>query len=49
MTWDEARRLSGREVLRTDEVAPDPTEDPILYLKEARKEDEDKKKWTSGS
>jgi thioredoxin 1 len=49
VTWDEARRLSGREVPRTDEVGPDPTEDPILYLKEVRKEDEEKKRWTSGS
>jgi hypothetical protein len=41
MTRAEARRLSGRE---NDERGPDPTEDPIVYLEEARKEPEKKEK-----
>ncbi len=44
MTRDEARRLSRREVPETDESGPDPTEDPISYLQEGRKEAEETEK-----
>ena len=45
MTRDEARRLSRREVPETDENnGPDPTEDPIVYLQEVRKEAEEREK-----
>lgn len=44
MTREEARRLSGREVAGAEKNGPDPTEDPISYLQEARKEAEEKKK-----
>ena len=41
MTRAEARRLSGREVPEIDD-GPDPAEDPIAYLQEARKEAEER-------
>ncbi len=49
MTRAEARRLAGREGSKADEAGPDPTEDPIAYLQEARREDEEGEEWTSGS
>ena len=44
MTRDEDRRLSRRELPETDENGPDPTEDPIVYLQESRKEAEEREK-----
>jgi len=44
VTRDEARRLSHREVPETDDNGPDPTEDPIVYLQESRKEAEEREK-----
>ncbi len=44
--------MTGEEDPRRDvseQGGPDPTEDPIAYLQEARREDEEGEEWTSGS
>ncbi len=40
MTRAEGQRLYGPHVPVTEEVGPDPTEDPILYLEDQKEEKE---------